>query len=349
MFTPTHPQQALDQSALSPHINATCGKSRSGGLVTSESERRSGIPGRVAVAHVQGSPKGGGALGSLRVTSTRLRPVPPINKEGPMRRTLGFLTTIAISIAAPMPVQAQLFGGSGLSQSSEMKQVCQQRQIAIYFAGTIFGYYVPSGGGDMVAIKKANDLAEELVSRSTISDWTFLGWSGGRTNGSCLMRYHIDLAPEDAAHFNNDPVIEGRVYVNVVNQDGQWRVASFTDQAGSGPNSAQSFARPFTEQMIAQRDNDERLRAEQQRRDAEAERQRAQQAYWDAHPKEYQEFLARQRAAEAKARTQAKAKAEEEARKARGCENAGGTWGRRTNSYGAPIGPVGCFFQTVGR
>lgn len=73
----THTQQGLDQQGQPTHRKATSGQSRWGGLVTSHSERRSRSLGRAAVAYVQGSPKGGGALGSLGVTSARLRPVPP--------------------------------------------------------------------------------------------------------------------------------------------------------------------------------------------------------------------------------------------------------------------------------
>ena len=74
-------ERGLDQALHSPHSLATRGQSRGRGLVTSGSERRSRFLGRVAVAYVQGSPKGGGALGSLMVTSTRLRPVPPFDRE----------------------------------------------------------------------------------------------------------------------------------------------------------------------------------------------------------------------------------------------------------------------------
>lgn len=72
----------------SPHRSTTCGQSRKGGLVTSHRERRSSFLGRVAVAYVQGSPKGGGALGSLEVTSTRLAPVPP-DRLGVQMRSAG--------------------------------------------------------------------------------------------------------------------------------------------------------------------------------------------------------------------------------------------------------------------
>lgn len=65
------------------HSFNTNGQSRWGGLVTSHGERRSMLFDRVAVAYVQGSPKGGGALGSLGVTSTRFRPVPLSSMEVP--------------------------------------------------------------------------------------------------------------------------------------------------------------------------------------------------------------------------------------------------------------------------
>ena len=77
-----------DTLAVAPsgqHSTNSCGQSRGRGLVTSDSERRSNAFGRVAVTHVQGSPKGGGALGSLEVTSTRLASVPPYRMEAGMR------------------------------------------------------------------------------------------------------------------------------------------------------------------------------------------------------------------------------------------------------------------------
>ena len=64
--------QHLEQSRRWPHSYLTCGQSRGGGVGTSDSRRRSRYLGRVAVAYVQGSPKGGGALGLLEVPNTRL-------------------------------------------------------------------------------------------------------------------------------------------------------------------------------------------------------------------------------------------------------------------------------------
>jgi hypothetical protein len=48
----------LAVTLLLPHTSTTCGQSREGGLVTSQSERRSRFLGRAAVAYVQASPKG---------------------------------------------------------------------------------------------------------------------------------------------------------------------------------------------------------------------------------------------------------------------------------------------------
>ncbi len=104
--------QILDPKQVLPHINNICGQSRRGGLETSNSRRRSNfIFGRVAVTHVQGSPKGGGALGLLRVSNTRLCLVPPFKKrEGLMRRAAKAIFLYLLSAAAivgPALAQAQ--------------------------------------------------------------------------------------------------------------------------------------------------------------------------------------------------------------------------------------------------
>jgi hypothetical protein len=77
-MTHIHVAQSLDHWPPTKHTHSTCGLSRGGGLRTSDCRRWSRLLGRVAVVHVQGSPKVGGALGLLRVLSTRLRPVPPM-------------------------------------------------------------------------------------------------------------------------------------------------------------------------------------------------------------------------------------------------------------------------------
>ena len=102
--------QKLDQKRVLPHSNNICGQSRSGGFRTSNSRRRSNIIfGRVAVTHVQGSPKGGGALGLLRVLNTRLSLVPPFKmKEGLMHRAAKAMFLYLLSAATIVgPVSAQ--------------------------------------------------------------------------------------------------------------------------------------------------------------------------------------------------------------------------------------------------
>lgn len=68
---------ALADQLPKQHSIHTCGQSRGGGVGTSSRARRSKAFGRVAVTHVQGSPKGGGALCVRRVPNARLVPVPP--------------------------------------------------------------------------------------------------------------------------------------------------------------------------------------------------------------------------------------------------------------------------------
>lgn len=62
----------LDHSRCKQHSRGTRGKSREGGVETSNRTRRSKQFGRVAVTYVQGSPKGGDALCVRKVSNTRL-------------------------------------------------------------------------------------------------------------------------------------------------------------------------------------------------------------------------------------------------------------------------------------
>lgn len=69
--------RSLELYRCAPHSRHTCGQSRRRGLISSYGERRSKHAfGRVVVTHVQGSPKGGDALGSPGEINTRLRSVP---------------------------------------------------------------------------------------------------------------------------------------------------------------------------------------------------------------------------------------------------------------------------------
>ena len=111
MLQPINIAQPLDLSALPPHSTVTCGKFRKGGVGTSHCTRRSNFFGRVAVAYVQGSPKGGGALCVRRVPNTRLAPVPPSQLGGLMRvKAKLIFCTLLLGAVSTAPAQAQSLG-----------------------------------------------------------------------------------------------------------------------------------------------------------------------------------------------------------------------------------------------
>lgn len=100
--------QGLAQRLSSPHTKTTSGQFRWGGIRTSNRTRRSSLLGRVAVAYVQGSPKGGGALCVRRVLNTRLRPVPPRNREALMRQIAVLIfDVLMIAVISAVPAAAQ--------------------------------------------------------------------------------------------------------------------------------------------------------------------------------------------------------------------------------------------------
>lgn len=96
-------RQRLDQSPPTPHSYPTSGQSHWGGLITSCRARWSSSLGRVVVAYVQGSPKGGDALCVRRVISTRLRPVPPSTLEAGLYRGLYTNSTMHRLYGPPFP------------------------------------------------------------------------------------------------------------------------------------------------------------------------------------------------------------------------------------------------------
>lgn len=218
MIEPTY---TLAVSTDATHSTITCGQSRGGGVRTSIRERRSRFLGRVAVAHVQGSPKGGGALGSLEVLTTRLWSVPPSNGGKVMRRTARLSICILVfAVSSAAPAQAQDLGGllggvlGAPTRSSKVKNACLDRQVAVNYAAYMMGYNVfDTGGGERVSIEKNDALAQEIISRATISEWSFKGSNGGTSYGQCLMHFTMSLALTDAAHFNNTTVWDGDVSV----------------------------------------------------------------------------------------------------------------------------------------
>lgn len=238
MINLTQFTQPLDHFTASSHSDATCGQSRGGGVVTSFCRRRSRFLGRVVVAHVQGSPKGGDALGLLGVTNTRLWPVPPLNKGGMLMRRIFRMLLCSLPLAGmgstPSAAQGYPDPWGGITTNSklaaQMKGVCSNPTIATAYASYMLGYHVfDTGGGERISIEKNNALAEEILSRASITEWTFAGWSGGSTEGRCIMNLSLTLAPQDAAHFDNDPQWGGDVSVALRQEAGGWRIISFDD------------------------------------------------------------------------------------------------------------------------
>lgn len=151
-------------------------------------------------------------------------------------KTLKFVLLGLAMISASVPAQAQsvgeLFGNmiQDSVQSSKMKKACLNQQFAVNYAVYMMGYELfDTGGGSRSSIEKRNALAKEIIDRATISEWSFKGWTSDGHGGRCSMFFAMKLAPEDAAHFNNDPIWGGDVTVGLAKQDGQWKVASFTD------------------------------------------------------------------------------------------------------------------------
>jgi hypothetical protein len=155
--------RALAVQLPDKHTDRTCGQSRGGGFVTSDGVRRSKIFGRVAVTYVQGSPKGGGALGTLGVTNTRLSPVPPSKGERigmsglgrNLRTIVGLLSLIALSACSADPAlsdensTANLVDAANLQSDSVETSTGDPRATPIT-ASSIVGNWVltPKGGDD---------------------------------------------------------------------------------------------------------------------------------------------------------------------------------------------------------
>lgn len=154
-----------------------------------------------------------------------------------MRRVVRLLLcSLPIAGISSTPSAAQDFrdawGGLATNPKliSQMKTVCSNRAIATAYASYMLGYHVfDTGGGERVSIEKGNALAQEILSRASITSWTFAGWSGGSTEGRCIMNLSLTLAPQDAAHFNNDPLWGGDVIADMRSNGGRWNVVSFDD------------------------------------------------------------------------------------------------------------------------
>lgn len=169
---------ALAVQRLPKHSGGTCGKSRGGGFRTSNSGRRSRFLGRVAVTHVQGPPKGGGALGPLRVLNTRLSPVPPTLWEGIGMTGRGSIMKTSIVGAVALAIAGCSAGSpaEGNAASNISAEVSQAAAAPASSSVDISPFISPNNGeGETVMLDDMPDSASPACDGDV---WTF------NTNGS---------------------------------------------------------------------------------------------------------------------------------------------------------------------
>lgn len=150
------------------------------------------------------------------------------------------LVAVLNTALAVAPAHAQSLGtllGNAIhdaAATSQMKKVCLDNNFATVYAGRMMGYHIlDTGGGDRVSTEKDNALAEEIISRATITQWAFKGWQGNEISGRCSMYFAMKLAPQDAAHFNNDPDWGGDVTLTLNKQDGSWKLVGLADEGAT--------------------------------------------------------------------------------------------------------------------
>jgi hypothetical protein len=181
-------------------------------------------------------PKGGDALCVREVISSRLRPGASDDGGKVMRRTARLLFCASLIVGGVIgPVHAREQGGllSALlgaePKASPVQNACLDQQVAINYAAYMMGYHVFGPGGERISAEKDNALAQEIISRATITDWSFKGHDGGSSYGHCHMHFSMTLASAHAARFNNIAVWDSDVSVGISNETGQWNVLSFDD------------------------------------------------------------------------------------------------------------------------
>lgn len=119
--------------------------------------------------------------------------------------------------------------GTPPTRPTPVKNACLDQQVAINYAAWMMGYHVFGPGGERISAEKDNALAQEIISRAAITEWSFGGWAGGSDQGRCTMAFSMTLAPQDAAHFNNDPLWSGGVVAQMAWDNGEWHLVSFED------------------------------------------------------------------------------------------------------------------------
>ncbi len=156
---------------------------------------------------------------------------------GPSRTRVGlYLCMLVVAGLTVGPANAQDHGtmmrsiiGTAPARPTPVKNACLDQQVAINYAAWMMGYHVFGPGGERISAEKDNALAQEIISRAAVTEWSFGGWEGGSDQGRCTMAFSMTLAPQDAAHFNNDPAWSGGVIVQLAWDNGEWHVVSFED------------------------------------------------------------------------------------------------------------------------
>jgi len=171
---------ALAVALIAQHTSSTCGQSRKGGLITSKRTRRSNVFGRVAVTHVQGSPKGGGALCVRRVINTRLAPVPP-SGEVPMS-------------------EADTFTGIG-NTDGEQSTVPHVWSLVTHDAAGRVGRFRPRGAG-------AGFVGLKLLLALTVAGGPTAVQAQERQELLARIQRDIDVAPDRACAWPQRPIEE---------------------------------------------------------------------------------------------------------------------------------------------
>lgn len=327
-------QQALDQSPLSPHTNLSCGQSRSGGFTTSNRTRRSRFLGRVAVAYVQGSPKGGGALCVRRVVNTRLRPVPPCRLEGFVHCKI--LKALGAVIAALLICSS----AQGRPRSSSSQPQNQRTAAAAQAAKPHFSEVakqICSGDLDIANgigpafIDWGNSSGSKLA-KAFAGDPTTVGAT--KEPWKVVRGEVVSEAPDEVVClFDLSTVYVGPVGSKVFKATGlrfrysspngrpKWDFLSYPTEMANIPA---RLADPFYRDMMSRFSIDGVTIGVSQAK-----------------------LEARDRTAMAQLEAEAAAKEERERPRRSACEKAGGTWGRRGGSLHAGD-PNSCWFQTTG-
>lgn len=348
--------RTLDWLQFLPHINTICGQSRRGGVETSNSRRRSNtIFGRVAVTHVQGSPKGGGALGLLRVSNTRLSSVPPMKWEVLMSRVASLVIGVCLFATTATPSEAQSLGdllGDAISDAAskpkrnKIRELCNSQPYRDYFVTVAIGYVTPrrdvsefsslqTANGGQVAFSELDPVLNELFNQVQVPTWAttnvIIGQpDNGMNTAMCEIRYLLGVSGSYEGYFKSG--FQGVTYMHLQQEGGAWKVRNFTDSSSDQVSVSTSvvpvlnqFFEPGLSKIFTERQEAKRIAQEVEDRQHQRAMAEADAAY-QASPAG--------RAERARLAARNAALSEEYRKRGNACLNSGGTWGYLANGYG---------------